>query len=311
VHGILILDKPSSLTSAAAVARVKIATGARKVGHTGTLDPMATGVLPLCFGDATKLAGYLAAADKEYEGELELGSETNTLDAEGEIVSESRAAAERVDEVALRTAMRALTGDIEQIPPMFSALKQEGRRLHQLARAGKLVDRSPRRVMVGRFELLDFAPPRARFAVQCSKGTYVRTLAADVGGALQCGAHLTALRRTRVGRFCIADAIGLAAVEAAGPRIPLLSPTLAVEHLPSLRIPDARLHEVASGLPLNIDSLAQKGALGLLQGALVALVNLRGDLLALARRQQGELRYERVFTYALTPERESSTLLAP
>ena len=172
--GVLIVDKPAGITSAAVVARVKRLLGARKVGHAGTLDPMATGVLVLCVGDATKIAGYLLADDKAYDGELELGVATDTLDADGTVTARDADGAARVTRALLVDAMAALTGDIDQVPPMYSALKQSGVRLHALARAGVEVDRPPRRVRVDRFELLAFEPPRARFSVDCSKGTYAQ-----------------------------------------------------------------------------------------------------------------------------------------
>src|SRR5262245_41984861 len=213
MDGVLVVDKPGGLTSAEVVARVKQALGAEKVGHTGTLDPMATGVLPLAIGEATKLAPFLLADDKESEGELELGVTTDTLDAEGTVLE--RRPAGDLDEAALRGAFAALSGDLLQVPPMHSALRHGGRRLYELAREGVEVDRTARPVTVRRFDLLAFTPPRARFHVDCSKGTYVRALVRDVGSVLGCGAILTALRRTRAGRFRLADAVALEAVAAA------------------------------------------------------------------------------------------------
>lgn len=294
VHGLVIVDKPPGMTSAAVVARVKRATGARKVGHTGTLDPMATGVLPLCLGEATKLAGYLLADDKAYDGELELGAETDTLDAEGRIVRERRDQAARVDEATLTAAMRDLEGEGTQRPPMYSAVRQDGRRLHELARAGLEVERPPRPVRIERLALTGFAPPRARFSVACSKGTYVRTLVADLGEGLGCGAHLTALRRTRSGRFTLAGARSLEAVEAGD--LGLLDPAEALDHLPRATVPAASVRPVRDGKHLEWEQISPDPA----PAGLCRLLTPEGALLALAEVEGGRLRYARVFTYGLT-----------
>lgn len=289
LHGVLVVDKPGGLSSAQVVARVKRALGAKRVGHTGTLDPMATGVLPIVVGEGTKLAPFLLADDKEYEGELELGVTTDTLDAEGAVLARADAAA--VDEAALRRAMAALTGPIQQIPPMVSALKQDGRRLYDLARRGIEVEREPRDVRVDRFELTAFVPPRARFIVACSKGTYVRALVRDAGAALGCGATLTALRRTRAGRFGLECALPLEVVgdRAAGA---LVSPPDAVGHLPAVRLAEAELRAVRFGqqLPAPPD-------LGV--DAVVRLLTPGGDLAAVAQRQGDRLAYLRVLNYGL------------
>src|SRR5262245_10137393 len=187
VHGVLVLDKPGQMSSAAAVDKVKRALGADRAGHGGTLDPLATGVLPICLGAATKLAQFLLADDKAYEATGVLGIATDTLDADGRVVAERPV---DVDETALRDAIARFRGERDQVPPMFSALKQGGVRLYERARAGEEVDRAPRRVRIDQLELLAFEPPRFRIAVGCSKGTYVRSLVADLGTALGCGAHL-------------------------------------------------------------------------------------------------------------------------
>jgi tRNA pseudouridine55 synthase len=285
-HGLLILDKPSGMTSHDVVAAVRKRLRTREVGHTGTLDPMATGVLPLVVGEATKLAPYLAADDKEYEGELELGVQTDTLDAEGEVTA--RAPSEHVTADALREAFGVLTGPIQQVPPMFSALKRDGRRLHELARAGEQVALDPRPVRVDRFELVGFASPRARFVVACSKGTYVRSLVRDAGAALGCGAILTALRRTRAGRFTLADAVPLDGVEATTSLISLAN---AVAHLPGLTLTDEQLVAVSHGRPLPATS-ASPGPLRFLTPG--------GDLAALVEGRDGKFVYLRVFNYKLT-----------
>jgi tRNA pseudouridine55 synthase len=303
VHGIVVVDKPAGLTSADVVAEVKRRLGADRVGHTGTLDPMATGVLPIAIGEATKLAPFLLADDKTYEGELELGVTTDTLDAEGTVTA--RADASQVTEAALRDALAAWVGEHVQVPPMFSALRQGGRRLHELARAGVEVERAARPVRIDRLELLGFAPqgdptgrpaspaltdlgaPRARFAVACGKGTYVRALVRDVGAALGCGATLTALRRTRAGRFTLADAVALADAHRARP----IDLAVAVDDLPAVALDAAGMRAVRHGQPLPAPGPGR-----------FRLLTPSGQLAALADVREGRLVYLRVFNYGLTAE---------
>ncbi len=284
--GLLIVDKPAGMTSAAVVARVKRSLGARKVGHAGTLDPMATGVLVLCVGDATKIAGFLLADDKAYDGELELGVATDTLDADGTVTARDADGAARVTRAQLVDAMATLTGDIDQVPPMYSALKQGGVRLHALARAGVEVDRPPRQVRIDRFQLLAFESPRARFAVDCSKGTYVRSLVRDIGAALGCGAHLTALRRTRSGRFDLSRARPPDEATAAD----LVSIADALAHLPAVVVPADEVRRVTDGLRIAWTRVGEGEP-----PPLARLMSADGRLLALARVDGGDLRYERVF----------------
>jgi tRNA pseudouridine55 synthase len=310
MDGVLIVDKPGGMTSAAVVAKVKRACGARKVGHTGTLDPMATGVLPLCLGEATKIAGFLLAEDKEYEGELLLGVETDTLDADGKVTAEAPERALAVSQEALEEAMARLVGRIEQVPPMFSAVRVGGRRLHQLARRGETVEREAREVVVRRFDLEGFSPPRARFAVECEKGTYVRALVRDLGRALGCGAHLASLRRTRAGAFDLARAAPLADVVTDPASVPghLISPAEALAHLPAVEVPPARLPAVGCGTPLAWADLGAAEASATAPSGLFRLLTPAGDLLAVAREREGRLSYERVFPYVLTARRGSSNL---
>jgi tRNA pseudouridine55 synthase len=302
--GVLVIDKPRGLTSAQVVSRVKRALGAKRVGHTGTLDPLATGVLPLCLGDATKLAGYLLADDKTYEAEILLGVETDTLDADGRVTSRRPAEAAAITEGALRGAIAALCGELDQIPPMYSALKQAGTRLHQLARAGLTVERPARRVTVHRFELLAFEPdpggeneraaPRARVSIACSKGTYVRALARDLGTSLGCGAHVTSLRRVQAGPFAISMAIPLAELDAARARQALIAPAEAIAHLPGAHVPAERLREVANGRVMPWAAIAAHEA----PTDPLRLLTPGGELLAIARIRGGEVAYERVFPEA-------------
>ncbi|KTT49971.1 MULTISPECIES: tRNA pseudouridine(55) synthase TruB [Pseudomonadaceae] len=212
VHGVLVLDKPRGFSSNAALQKVRWLLNAEKAGHTGSLDPLATGVLPLCFGEATKFSQYLLDADKGYSTVAQLGVTTTTGDAEGEVL-ERRAVA--VDEAAIQAALPAFRGQIEQIPPMYSALKRDGQPLYKLARAGEVVEREARSVTIARLELLALQEDRATLEVACSKGTYVRTLVEDLGARLGCGAHVAELRRTQAGPFGLAQAISLEELEAA------------------------------------------------------------------------------------------------
>jgi tRNA pseudouridine55 synthase len=226
--GVLLIDKPSGITSHDAVARVRRALGVRKVGHAGTLDPMATGLLLMGVGRATRLLRFLGDLPKEYEGTGVLGVETDTLDADGQVTGEDTAAAAALTEPALRSAMESLVGDIEQTPPAYSAVKVEGERLYKAARRGETPDVPARRVRVDGFDLTSFATSEFRFLVRCSGGTYVRSLVRDVGAQLGCGAHLSALRRTAIGPFRVDGA--RPPDDPGTPR----DPVAAVEHLPSV-----------------------------------------------------------------------------
>lgn len=199
VDGILLLDKPQGLSSSQALGRVKYLLGARKAGHTGALDPRATGLLPLCFGQATKVSGWLLDADKRYVAVARLGVETDSADMDGEILAESPVPV--ITDEDLARLERDFTGDLEQVPPMVSALKKDGRRLYELAREGVEVDRPPRPVRIHSLNIERLADDRLRLEVYCSKGTYIRSLVADIGGALGCGAAVEELRRTAHGVF--------------------------------------------------------------------------------------------------------------
>ena len=232
IHGVLLLAKPVGITSNAALQKAKWLLNAKKAGHTGTLDPFADGLLPLCFGEATKFSAYLLDADKRYRAVMRLGITTRTGDPEGEVLAERPVDASCAD---LAAALPRFTGAIEQIPPMHSALKHHGRPLYEYARAGIDIERPARRVTIRALELVDCALPTATLDVQCSAGTYVRTLAQDLGDALGCGAHLTALTRIASGGFDLADAIGLTELEALPPEARaarLLPVDCLVTHLP-------------------------------------------------------------------------------
>ncbi|PRH37097.1 tRNA pseudouridine(55) synthase TruB [Burkholderia gladioli] len=209
LDGVLLLDKPIGLSSNDALIRAKRLYLAKKAGHTGTLDPLASGLLPLCFGEATKFSQDLLEADKTYEATMRLGIRTTTGDAEGEAI-ETREV--RADRAAIEAVLPRFLGEIVQVPPMYSALKRDGKPLYEYARAGQTVEREGRQVTIHLLELLDCALPDVSFRVTCSKGTYVRTLAEDIGEALGCGAHLVALRRTGVGALTLEHAVTLDAL---------------------------------------------------------------------------------------------------
>lgn len=245
VDGILLLDKPQQLTSNEALQRVKRLYQANKAGHTGSLDPLATGLLPVCLGGATKFSSYLLDADKHYRVRVRLGITTTTADAEGEIL-ETRPV-EGVDLARIRLVMDHFLGPIEQLPPMYSAVKHQGERLYKLARQGIEVERQPRTVIIYRSELIGLTLPELELDVHCSKGTYVRTLAEDIGAALGCGGHVIGLRRTGVGpyveperRFVTLEEIEdlIAAHEDPLPELDslLLPLESALEHWPAVRL---------------------------------------------------------------------------
>ncbi len=277
VHGILVLDKPTGVSSNQALQTAKRLFFAAKAGHTGSLDPLATGVLPLCFGEATKFSQYLLDADKAYESTFVLGVATTTGDAEGEELS--TAAAGHIDEAALRGALQAFRGEIEQVPSMYSAIKQEGRPLYQLAREGREVERKARRVVIKQLELRAFRPgerPEADIYLECSKGTYVRSIAEDLGRALGCGAHVSALRRTRAGPFGIEDSVTLNTLEA-------LKANGQLAEMDALLLPaDSAL----GGLPLV--RLSESGGFYMRQGQAVQVPNAPCDGMVRVALDSGE-----------------------
>ena len=236
------MDKPPGMTSHDAVDRVRKTLGIKKVGHSGTLDPMASGLLVMGIGRATRLLRFLSDLDKEYEGTGKLGVETDTLDAEGRVTRTSEV---EVNESELRAAMQELTGDIEQRPPAYSAVQVGGERLYKAARRGEPVEAPPREVHVEAFELQSFNLPDFDFRVVCSSGTYVRSLVADAGTAVGSGAHLTRLVRTRIGHFAIGDAKSPDGV--ADP----LALEAAVQHLPRLDLSEDEAIAARHGRPLG------------------------------------------------------------
>lgn len=295
VHGVLLLDKPIGWSSNDALIRAKRLLWARKAGHTGTLDPLATGLLPLCFGEATKFSQDLLEADKTYETVVRLGIKTSTADAEGEVLSERSVA---VTPEQLRTAIGRFIGEIDQAPPMHSALKKDGKPLYEYARAGQTVERAARRVTVRAIDILatdlDAAAPTVTLRVCCSKGTYIRTLGEDLGEVLGCGAHLVALRRTQVGSLTLDGAVTLEALEAASEdqRAALLAPVDALlQTLPRVELgaEDSRRFLHGQRLPLrlslpNAEQVRVYGACG----------EAGTSLLGVAAWQDGVLRPERL-----------------
>jgi len=236
IDGVLLLNKPVGITSNAALQKAKWLLNAKKAGHTGTLDPFADGLLPLCFGEATKFSAYLLEADKHYRAVLQLGVTTTTGDPEGEILATREVHTSRAE---IEAVLPRFMGEIEQIPPMHSALKHQGRPLYEYARAGIEIERPPRKVTIRALELIECDAPRVVLDVQCSAGTYIRTLAQDIGAALGCGAYLTTLTRTAVAGFKLEQTHTLAELEAleASQRQALLIPAdCLVAHLPAVML---------------------------------------------------------------------------
>lgn len=264
VQGILLLDKPLGETSNSALQQVKRLYQARKAGHTGSLDPLADGLLPICFGAATKISAFLLDADKRYWVRVKLGETTTTADAEGDLV-ECRPV-EGVDEARVQQALKQFRGEIQQIPPMYSALKHKGERLYKLARAGVEVEREPRTVHIHQLELTRFELPEMELEVRCTKGTYVRTLAEDIGKTLGCGAHVTGLRRTGVGPYGADQLVTMAEIESAleadglaGLDQLLLPVESALAHWPEIRLsPDSAFY-LKQGQPVLVPNAPTEG----------------------------------------------------
>ena len=271
--GICIVDKPAGWTSHDVVGKARRLLGTRRVGHAGTLDPMATGVLVLGVGRATKLLTFITGVDKTYEARIVLGSDTNTLDAEGEVVASFEMAAPSIDEI--RSAALNLTGPIEQIPPMVSAIKVDGTRLHELARQGIEIERAARPVTVRRFDLRPTGDPMVWDAtVECSSGTYVRVLAQDLGHLLGGGGHLGGLRRTMVGPFALEEAHDIE-------HLHLLPAVEAVRHLPKLVVDEQVARRVSVGQVLEQEMLGVAGP------GPWAVINESGELLAVYGDHKG------------------------
>lgn len=281
MNGFLNIDKPAGLTSFDVIRQLRRCCHIRRIGHAGTLDPMATGVLPVALGFATRLIEYLMTGEKVYLTTLLLGAETDTQDAEGQVVSTgdwSQVTRSQVDE-----ACAAMTGTILQMPPMFSALKRDGKPLYQLARQGIEVPRQAREIQIDSIEISRFEPPEIDLRVACGKGTYIRTLCHDLGAQLGCGAHLTALRRVKNGIFEQAGSHPLqeiTALAAAGEPLPIISPAEALADWPGLLVqPDAarRLQDGVAPLESEVSGQAEAGQLVrlLVQDRLAAVAKFR------------------------------------
>ncbi len=294
------VDKPAGPTSFEVVARLRRALHAAKAGHAGTLDPAATGVLVVCLEDAVRLQHYLADGDKAYQATVAFGAATDTEDAEGKVVAEADASG--LSEGALRAALPAFLGEIDQVPPMYSAVRVGGRRLHEAARAGEDVPRSPRRVRIDALDLVELGPPSAGrrlavLSVRCGKGTYVRTLAADLGRTLGLPAHLAALRRTASSGFGLDASVPLEALERLareggpeGVRPHLVPPALALRGFPEVRVTAGEALDLAHGRSIPAD--ISPGP------ALARAVDDRGRLVAVGKLRDGRLHPVRVFLTA-------------
>ena len=299
MHGFLIIDKPAGMTSHDVVGRVRRKLGIRRVGHGGTLDPMATGVIPVAVGDATRLLEFFSDSDKGYAATMRLGITTDSQDADGEVVA--TADCQHVSAADVEETLQSMAGPIEQVPPMHSALKKNGVPLYKLARKGREVERPPRSVMIRSIEMTDCALPDVRFDVTCSKGTYIRTLAHDVGQKLGCGAHLTALRRFRHGPYGLDSALTLAQLEesenADGLMIPLVD---ILPDFPKLTLEPDSIGRLMDGVPPAAADTDLSESLA--AGEMVRLTD--GEkLLAVARfapsrekEKRGDFELSRVFT---------------
>ena len=279
LSGILLIDKPEGPTSAQVVGRVKRILGAKRVGHLGTLDPFASGLLPLAINEATKIAQLFLAAPKSYTGIITLGAETDTEDSTGRVVEVREVPS--FGEREIEKLERAFTGTLRQTPPMFSAIKQGGVRLYDLARKGQSVPRTPREIKIERLRLWKVGPAELGFEVNCSKGTYVRTLAADMGRFLGCGAHLKSLRRLSCGHLGLEQAISFTEIERLKDRgeLPLLSLNQVLKDLREICLDNGSLSQIRMG---RQEAVARLGAP---EGGeqYMRLVDAKGDLVALAQ----------------------------
>jgi tRNA pseudouridine55 synthase len=296
IDGILLVDKSLGMSSNGALQRARRLLGARKAGHTGTLDPLATGLLPLTFGEATKFSADLLDADKEYLADVRLGVTTTSGDAEGDVVARAPVTFSPSD---LERVLAQFTGDLAQVPPMFSALKHNGRPLYELARQGIDVERTSRSIRILELECLGLEHDRLHLRVHCSKGTYIRVLAHDIGAALGCGAHLGGLRRTRVGGLSIQDAVDLASIEAedlCGRRARLLPVDHLLRGLPKLSLSGELAARFCQGQRL-IDVFDVGEGSGLRR---VRVYDAKGRLLGVARADRYRVEPERL-TASMAP----------
>ncbi|MBU4226315.1 MAG: tRNA pseudouridine(55) synthase TruB [Chloroflexi bacterium] len=283
ISGILVVDKPVGLTSHDVVQIIRSGTGIRRAGHTGTLDPRASGVLVVLIGPAVRLSEFVSATDKRYQAILRLGSTTDTYDAEGRFTRQSSAPV-NVTEEKFEEALKQFIGEIEQTPPPFSAVKVHGRKAYEMARQGEEVELAPRKIQVYHLEVLEWAPPEVVIDMHCSSGTYVRSLANDMGKVLGCGAYLVGLRRTKSGRFSLRDAIPLRKLQEAfqaGNWYQFLIPAAeALADWPGIELNPAEVEEVTHGHRVKAAPDAKPG--------LVRGVSMAGELIAIMELAQGE-----------------------
>lgn len=278
ISGFLNINKPTSMTSHDVVAKVRRACGIKKIGHAGTLDPLADGVLVLCVGSATRLSEYVMQSTKSYRARVRLGVVTDTYDAEGRVLRECDAA--HITRDAVERALTDFIGEIEQVPPMYSAIKQGGRKLYELARAGEEVERQPRRVRIDGLALTDWSPPLFTLNVTCSAGTYIRSLAYDLGERLGVGAHLAGLTRTASGTFTLERAVALDTLLASADWTQhLIAPPAALADWPTVRLDAAAVAHIRHGRA--IPAASGRGGLAFAYGPedeLVAIVQKDGSL---------------------------------
>ncbi len=305
--GVLIIDKPEGMSSTKVVEEVKKKLKVRKAGHGGTLDPFATGVLPICIGKGTKIAQFILDGDKEYEGVMELGLETDTYDATGEVVARHEVPS-NLSLAELQRVFDEFVGVLSQAPPAFSAAKLHGRPLYKYAREGLKVEKPPKKVEILAFEALEYAPPLVRFRVYCGKGTYIRSLVHEVGQKLGCGAVLKELRRLKKGPFSLEQALTLEEldikIKEGSVEKHIISPAEALSFIPAVTVGDELAKKIRQGRPLTVASLAnmirlqkvpQKPRIPWLR-----LITPKGDLVAVAEYPEdlnapGQVKMLRVF----------------
>ena len=298
MHGLLLIDKPAGFSSHDVVRQVRRICRTRKVGHAGTLDPLATGVLPVAVGDGTKILQFLFSDNKSYRATLKLGVSTDTLDSEGQVVAECPVP--DLTSASLESVCARFRGDIMQVPPMYSALKKNGVPLYKLAREGKEVEREARAVSIDELEIVDIDLPFVTIDVACSKGTYIRTLIDDIGAELGCGAHMTELRRTRSGAFDISACVTLEQLKQAEENIPgLLSLDESLSGCPAVQVSTEAVGALRCGVPPSMEQTAFSEDLE--AGQLVRL-QIEGSLAAMARyapqrekEKRGDFELLRVF----------------
>jgi tRNA pseudouridine55 synthase len=278
ISGVLVVDKPVGLTSHDVVQIVRKGTNIRRAGHTGTLDPRASGVLVILIGPAVRLSEYVSASDKRYQAVVRLGASTDTYDADGRITSTSPV--DKITEEQFEDALQSFVGEIEQVPPPYSAVKIKGRKAYEMAREGEEIDLAPRRIKVYSLELLEWAPPEAVIDVYCSSGTYVRSLAHDLGEKLGCGAHLIGLRRTKSGRFTLRDAVPLRRLREAfedGNWYQYLIPAAeALSDWPAIELTQEQVEAIRHGHRITADEASSTSGVSMIRG-----VSEQGELVAL------------------------------